>query len=109
MSEDAPLASAASRPSVCGSMRSTKKRARAVLRTSTAVASSRAGTAAAMRTHIQPKETRDRKSTRLELQSLMRISYAVFCLKQNTDKHAVGQHDTRPEEHTTRLHPTTRH
>src|SRR3546814_9699777 len=26
----------------------------------------------------------DRKSTRLELQSLMRISYAVFCLKQKT-------------------------
>src|SRR3546814_8120446 len=27
---------------------------------------------------------RDRKSTRLELQSLMRISYAVFCLKNKT-------------------------
>src|SRR3546814_1419857 len=27
---------------------------------------------------------RDRKSTRLKLQSLMRISYAVFCLKQKT-------------------------
>src|SRR3546814_7562728 len=26
---------------------------------------------------------RDRKSTRLKLQSLMRISYAVFCLKKN--------------------------
>src|SRR3546814_5415589 len=26
----------------------------------------------------------DRKSTRLKLQSLMRISYAVFCLKKNT-------------------------
>src|SRR3546814_6267152 len=26
----------------------------------------------------------DRKSTRLELQSLMRISYAVFCLKTKT-------------------------
>src|SRR3546814_7051074 len=26
--------------------------------------------------------SRDRKSTRLELQSLMRISYAVFCLKK---------------------------
>src|SRR3546814_8578469 len=25
----------------------------------------------------------DRKSTRLELQSLMRLSYAVFCLKKN--------------------------
>src|SRR3546814_9270673 len=29
----------------------------------------------------------DRKSTRLELQSLMRISYAVFCLKKKKDKH----------------------
>src|SRR3546814_5736929 len=29
-------------------------------------------------------KARDRKSTRLELQSLMRISYAVFCLKQKT-------------------------
>src|SRR3546814_3296475 len=27
---------------------------------------------------------RDRKSTRLELQSLMRISYAVFCLTKKT-------------------------
>src|SRR3546814_1961206 len=27
-------------------------------------------------------EAADRKSTRLELQSLMRISYAVFCLKK---------------------------
>src|SRR3546814_10000897 len=27
----------------------------------------------------------DRKSTRLKLQSLMRISYAVFCLKQNNE------------------------
>src|SRR3546814_7257943 len=27
---------------------------------------------------------RDRKSTRSELQSLMRISYAVFCLKKKT-------------------------
>src|SRR3546814_9559936 len=28
----------------------------------------------------------DRKSTRLELQSLMRISYAVFCLKKKNEK-----------------------
>src|SRR3546814_5147853 len=27
----------------------------------------------------------DRKSTRLNLQSLMRISYAVFCLKKKTE------------------------
>src|SRR3546814_6679823 len=30
--------------------------------------------------------SRDRKSTRLELQSLMRISYAVFCLKKKNTK-----------------------
>src|SRR3546814_9746631 len=29
----------------------------------------------------------DRKSTRPELQSLMRISYAVFCLKKKTNTH----------------------
>src|SRR3546814_6707969 len=29
---------------------------------------------------------RDRKSTRLNSQSLMRISYAVFCLKKKTNK-----------------------
>src|SRR3546814_4790865 len=29
----------------------------------------------------------DRKSTRLELQSLMRISYAVFCLKKKKNKY----------------------
>src|SRR3546814_8071105 len=27
-----------------------------------------------------------------ELQSLMRISYAVFCLKKNTNKHTITQH-----------------
>src|SRR3546814_2716947 len=30
----------------------------------------------------KPESPVDRKSTRLELQSLMRISYAVFCLKK---------------------------
>src|SRR3546814_4784700 len=35
----------------------------------------------------------DRKSTRLELQSLMRISYAVFCLKKK--KH---QQDTKTQQ-----------
>src|SRR3546814_9109320 len=36
----------------------------------------------------QPEEhaAGDRKSTRLELQSLMRISYAVFCLKKKNNK-----------------------
>src|SRR3546814_4221053 len=40
--------------------------------------------------------SKDRKSTRLKLQSLMRISYAVFCLKKkNTGKehnHKALQH-----------------
>src|SRR3546814_7454461 len=31
------------------------------------------------------KATLDRKSTRLNSRSLMRISYAVFCLKKNTN------------------------
>src|SRR3546814_5573046 len=37
----------------------------------------------------QRRHYEDRKSTRPELQSLMRISYAVFCLKKknNTIKH----------------------
>src|SRR3546814_5222529 len=35
---------------------------------------------------------RDRKSTRSELQSLMRISYAVFCLKQTTQDTSVRMH-----------------
>src|SRR3546814_8437209 len=39
---------------------------------------------------------RDRKSTR-ELQSLMRISYAVFCLKKK--KHAQEQHKKPPRLH----------
>src|SRR3546814_4286617 len=49
----------------------------------------------------------DRNSTRLELQSLMRISYAVFCLKKKTNrKHRdkVGpeseQRNTENEQHT---------
>src|SRR3546814_2916744 len=33
----------------------------------------------------------DRKSTRLELQSLMRISYAVFCLKKKKKKEKKTQ------------------
>src|SRR3546814_1906399 len=36
--------------------------------------------------HIISADAKDRKSTRLKLQSLMRISYAVFCLK-NKKKH----------------------
>src|SRR3546814_6586855 len=36
---------------------------------------------------------RDRKSTRLNSKSLMRISYAVFCLKKNKNKH-MHHHNT---------------
>src|SRR6056297_3695313 len=45
---------------------------------------------------LRPPHARDRKSTRLELQSLRRISYAVFCLKKK--KRRVGT-----EEHTSEL------
>src|SRR3546814_4347819 len=45
----------------------------------TARASLRPWSACRARTGNRPE---DRKSTRLELQSLMRISYAVFCLKK---------------------------
>src|SRR3546814_8407613 len=34
--------------------------------------------------HAKLARRADRKSTRLDLQSLMRISYAVFCLKKKT-------------------------
>src|SRR3546814_3562455 len=45
--------------------------------------------------HVRSQGDVDRKSTRLELQSLMRISYAVFCLKkknQNQDKTHIDHH-----------------
>src|SRR3546814_8373631 len=38
------------------------------------------------REYLQSELARDRKSTRLKLQSLMRISYAVFCLKKKKTK-----------------------
>src|SRR3546814_2145212 len=46
----------------------------------------------------------DRKSTRLKLQSLMRISYAVFCLqKKKTSPNAIRNHKQyaaqRPNRH----------
>src|SRR3546814_4366231 len=37
----------------------------------------------------------DRKSTRSELQSLMRISYAVFCLKKKKQQSTQQLHPTR--------------
>src|SRR3546814_1627399 len=41
-----------------------------------------------LRAQVALEPAGDRKSTRSELQSLMRISYAVFCLKKkNTHKH----------------------
>src|SRR3546814_3029702 len=66
---------------------------------------------AACATHTFPRQrssqnSPDRKSTRLKLQSLMRISYAVFCLKQNNLEHIThaissNQHDT----YTIKQHP----
>src|SRR3546814_14360560 len=39
---------------------------------------------------------KDRKSTTSELQSLMRISYAVFCLKKkNNIKSSINQHKSK--------------
>src|SRR3546814_1202606 len=43
---------------------------------------------------IQEDTEADRKSTTSELQSLMRISYAVFCLKKKTKK-IINTHFTR--------------
>src|SRR3546814_9977484 len=39
------------------------------------------------------KGARDRKSTRSELQSLMRISYAVFCLKKNNNQNNKKEYE----------------
>src|SRR3546814_10793896 len=33
-----------------------------------------------------------------ELQSLMRISYAVFCLKKNKNTKSIHKHPTRPQK-----------
>src|SRR3546814_1489328 len=38
-----------------------------------------------------------------ELQSLMRISYAVFCLKHKTSKHIFTQHNTHLSTSITKL------
>src|SRR3546814_2262149 len=43
-------------------------------------------------------DRKDRKSTTSELQSLMRISYAVFCLKKKQKK-AQTEKDTVPHSH----------
>src|SRR3546814_7800376 len=42
----------------------------------------------------------DRKSTTSELQSLMRISYAVFCLKKKTNKKSQHRHHTHKHQST---------
>src|SRR3546814_1885476 len=42
-------------------------------------------------------KTRDRKSTRSELQSLMRISYAVFCLKKKKTNTLTLTHSHKRE------------
>src|SRR3546814_3782586 len=41
----------------------------------------------------------DRKSTRLELQSLMRISYAVFCLKKKKQTEHTKTINVKPTTH----------
>src|SRR3546814_1276744 len=50
---------------------------------------------------------KDRKSTRSELQSLMRISYAVFCLKKKTNIQSPYTNVTSKTHYTTRASPTT--
>src|SRR3546814_6684745 len=42
----------------------------------------------------EPAMIRDRKSTRLKLQSLMRISYAVFCLKKKNVQLNINKYHT---------------
>src|SRR3546814_2642199 len=42
----------------------------------------------------------DRKSTRLNFQSLMRISYAVFCLKKKKTKKLEAKHEPRSKDQT---------
>src|SRR3546814_8740203 len=56
-------------------------------------------------------ERGDRKSTRLKLQSLMRISYAVFCLKkkkrqvdETTTPHVGHARNCRTEENCVNIH-----
>src|SRR3546814_5212636 len=44
-----------------------------------------------------------------ELQSLMRISYAVFCLKKKTEKLTKTQQLARHKHHSYRLHTPTQH
>src|SRR3546814_5749695 len=48
----------------------------------------------------------DRKSTRLELQSLMRISYAVFCLKKKTHKTTNGSNKNHTKSDEENAHGT---
>src|SRR3546814_10826857 len=43
-----------------------------------------------------------------ELQSLMRISYAVFCLKKKTNQ-LKTHHITKPNTHTTTCHQSRQH
>src|SRR3546814_9505970 len=41
-----------------------------------------------------------------ELQSLMRISYAVFCLKKKTYTHTATDHPSSRRSHPTAVHPS---
>src|SRR3546814_6731046 len=57
---------------------------------------------------IALRATRSEEHTS-ELQSLMRISYAVFCLKKKTYKSSPTHPISKPitKDHTTKLHNTT--
>src|SRR3546814_3041494 len=64
----------------------------------------------------KPQRRRSEEHTS-ELQSLMRISYAVFCLKKKTQKHKINIHTTKTikyspthrQIHYSSLRPTASH
>src|SRR3546814_1505729 len=53
---------------------------------------------------VTPQPARSEEHTS-ELQSLMRISYAVFCLKKKNQKHI--KHNTLMNNHSTDIHSTS--
>src|SRR3546814_4498858 len=66
----------------------------------------REGLAGQARQPVQPADRRSEEHTS-ELQSLMRISYAVFCLKKKTNytswNHINMTSHTQPQRHTIRI------
>src|SRR3546814_9289714 len=63
---------------------------------------SRTAASSACCRHTMPTERRSEEHTS-ELQSLMRISYAVFCLKKNTTKKQVSR-EKQQHEHVSTLY-----